>query len=73
MAELFYLLFHPETFAYAEGGVAVDVVQFAEGTDGGVVALGQLAKGVAAADGVVFGAGGGTITVGLSNGVVAFF
>lgn len=38
-----------------------------------MVALGQLAKGVAAADGVVFGAGGGTFAVGLGNGVVAFF
>ena len=74
---LFYnignLLPHPEAFAYAEGCVAVDVVQFAKGIDGGVVALGQLAKGVAAANGVVFGAGGGTFAVGLGNGAVAFF
>ena len=65
-----YLSPHPEAFAYAEGGVAVDVVQFAEGTDGGVVALGQLAKGVAAADGVVFGAGGGYVVISIGKGVV---
>lgn len=68
-----YLSPHPEAFAYAEGCVAVDVVQFAKGIDGGVVALGQLAKGVAAANGVVFGAGRRTFAVGLGNGAVAFF
>lgn len=68
-----YLSPHPEAFAYAQGGVAADVVQFADGTDGGVVVLGQLAKGVAFAYGVVFGAGGGDFAVDLGNGAIVFF
>ena len=64
---------HAQAFAYAEGGVAADVVQFAERTDRGVVTFGYLAKGVAAANGVVFAAGGVLVVVGLGNGFVVFF
>lgn len=68
-----YLSPHPEAFAYAQGGVAADVVQFADGVDGGVVTLGEFAEGVAAANGVIFGAGRRTFAVGLGNGAVVFF